>query len=77
MLTLLILSSNWMEELDEVEVAAGRCGWGEMMSDMLANDTVSAKVSGQEERVLSKVADSVYGRGRGRWVVSCSPDVYK
>jgi hypothetical protein len=52
MLTLLILSSSWTEEFDEWDAAAGRCGLGEMMSDMLANGySEMRKVSWREEWV--------------------------
>ena len=58
-----------MEELDEAEAAAGRCGWGEMMSDMLTNDTVNAKVSWQEERVWCQRWRTPFmsGAGEGEW----------
>lgn len=47
MFTLLILSSSCTDELDELEAAAGRCGFGEMMLDMVSgyviSDTVMAR----------------------------------
>lgn len=34
--TLLIFSSSWIDEFDEVDVTAGRWGLGEMISDIVA-----------------------------------------